>query len=393
MRNEESLAAAHRAYGHASAGGHTTELNTALVQLGIAYQMLGDIERSMQYLEQAHDLAEARGDRLMLARALNTMGVAWWLYRGELDKALAGFRRVLEIRREAGAKDREAECLANLANVLFRRGDFEAALETSEAALRVGRAAGWQYGISYVQLDQADVHCYLGEYARGQELIEEAERNLAEGDELGRAYLQLWQGRNIYCDLGRHELALPVLQESLQFMRSYDHYEEMIRALTALGACRTRLGDLPGARACLVEAHELSLAQQFPWQRSEIRYRLGLVALAEGRPDEAEAWAGSAQGAVSQGSAPDWQGPVQLLLARIARRSGAAAGPVASLYERSVELAEVRCRAVERAWVWREAGAYLAAYSDGEACGRGQDVLARAETWLAERGVPVLPGS
>jgi adenylate cyclase len=138
MRNEESLAAARQAHIAASNHNHSAELNTSLVQLGIAYQMVGNIDQSMGYLQQAYELAQERGDQLTAARALNTMAVAWWLYQGELDKALGGFQLVLEIRREAGAKDREAECLANIANVQFRRGDFEAALETSENALRVG---------------------------------------------------------------------------------------------------------------------------------------------------------------------------------------------------------------------------------------------------------------
>ncbi len=394
MRNEESLAAAHQAYVVASTHNHRAEMNTAFVQLGIACQMVGDVERSMEYLQQAHDQAEQRGDRLTLARALNTMAVAWWLYQGELDKALDGFQRVLEIRREAGAKDREAECLANIANVQFRRGDFEAALETSETALRVGRAAGWQYGLSYVQLDQAKVYCYLGDYKTGQQLIEEAKQNLVPGDDLGQAYVQLWLGRSIHFDLGRDDLAIPMLEASLRFMRDYDHYEEMIRALTALGASYLRQGNLTQARACLDEAHELSLTQHFPWQRSEICYRLGLVAWAENRLDEArhrrdEAtnWAQQAQAAVAEGSSPDWLGPVHLLLAQVARQHGAPVSQVASLYHQAISLAETRCRAVERAWILREAGQYLGIHPHDVSRAQAQALARQAETWLAARGI------
>jgi tetratricopeptide (TPR) repeat protein len=387
MRNEESLAAAGQAHTIALAHNHSAELNTALVQLGIAYQMVGEIGRSMEYLHQASDLAEERGDRLTVARVLNTMAVAWWLYQGELDRALEGFQRVLDIRREVGAKDREAECLANIANVQFRRGDFEAALETSEAALRVGLAAGWHYGISYVQLDQADVCCYLGDYERGRRLIQAAEDNLVTGDDLGQAYVQLWMGRNIHYDLGRDELAMASLEKSLAFMREYDHYEEMIRALTAEGASHLRQGHLEPARACLEEAYELSLAQHFPWQRSEICYRLGLVALAGGQVDAAENWAGRAQAAVDEGSAPDWLGPVHVLLARIARQRGTSNDQVISLYRRAIRLAEARCRGVERAWALHEAGNYLATHAEDDARTRAQAIMDGAEAWLAARSI------
>jgi tetratricopeptide (TPR) repeat protein len=363
--------------------------------------MIGDIQRSMEYLGQALDLAERRGDRLTVARALNTLAVAWWLYQGELDKALGGFQRVLEIRREAGAKDREAECLANIANVQFRRGDFKAALETGEAALRVGRAAGWQYGISYVQLDQADVYCYLGTYDTGRQLIQDAQQNLVTGDELGQAYVQLCLGRNLHYDLGHDDLAVPTLQTSLQFMREYQHYEEMIRALTALGASYLRQSDLGQAWACLEEALELSLGQNFPWQRSEICYRLGLVALAEEqlaetpqrwddaprRRDNAGDWAQRAQTCVDQGSGPDWLGPIHLLLARIARRRGAPASQVVSLYRQAVSLAEARCRGVERAGVLREAGSYLVVRAEADDRGQAQALIDQAEAWLTARGI------
>jgi tetratricopeptide (TPR) repeat protein len=387
MRNEESLVAARQAHTLASRHDHVAELNAALVQLGIACQLVGDMDRSMDYLQQAHDLAERRGDRLMLGRALNTMAVAWWLYQGELDKALDGFQRVLEIRREAGARDREAECLANIANVQFRRGDFPAALDAGQMALRVGRAAGWQYGLSYVQLDQAEVYCYLGDYEAGQRLIEEAEQSLVAGDDLGRAYVQLALGRNLHCDLGHDDLARPMLEASLRLMRDHDHYEEMIRVLTALGGSHLRQGHLAEARACLQEAHTLSLAQHFPWQRSEISYRLGQVALVAGRLDEAADWAEQAQAAVAQGSGPDWLGPLHLLLARVAQVRGVPAGQVAALYRQAVALAQTRCRAVERAWVLREVGRYLAVHTEGDAWSQAQALVRQAEAWLAARGI------
>jgi predicted ATPase/class 3 adenylate cyclase len=386
MRNEESLAAARQAHAIASANSHLVELNAALVQLGIASQMVGDIDCSMDYLQQAHDLAEKRGDRLMQARALSTMAVAWWLYRGELDQALDGFRRVLDIRREAGARDREAECLANIANVQFRRGDFPAALEAGQTALGVGRAAGWQYGLSYVQLDLSEVCCYLGDYEAGQRLIEEAEQNLVAGDDLGRAYIQLARGRNLHCDLGRYDVAVPMLEASLALMREHDHYEEMIRALTALGESHLRRGRPEEARTCLQEAHSLCVDQHFPWQRSEIACRLGEAALAAGRLDEAADWAHEAEAATTQGSGPDWLGPIYLLLARIAQAQGAPVEQTTALYRRAIALAQARCRTIEKFRLLREAGRYLAAQGDTQA----GELTRQAEEWLAVRQIPGL---
>jgi hypothetical protein len=207
----------------------------------------------------------------------------------------------------------------------------------------------------------------------------------------------------MHYDLGRDDLAVPTLQASVQFMRDYHHYEEMIRGLTALGASHLRQRDLAQARACLEEAWELSLAQNFPWQRSEICYRLGLVALAEEQlaevrhqrdqaprdrdyappaRDYASDWAQRAQTSVDQGSGPDWLGPIHVLLARIARRRGAPVSQVVSLYRQAISLAEARCRGVERAWVLREAGSYLAAHAEGDVRDQAQAIVRQAEDWL-----------
>jgi tetratricopeptide (TPR) repeat protein len=204
---------------------------------------------------------------------------------------------------------------------------------------------------------------------------------------LGQAYVQLWLGRNIHYDLDRDNLALPALNESLEFMRAYDHYEEMIRALAALGASYLRQGHGAQARACLEEAYDLSHTQHFPWQRSEICYRLGLVALAEDAPEQAEGWAERARAAVNEGSGPDWLGPVYCLLARVARRRGAPGRQVDSLYRQAITLAETRCRGVERARVLREAGNYLAARAEGEDHLQARTLVEMAETWLIARGI------
>jgi hypothetical protein len=191
-------------------------------------------------------------------------------------------------------------------------------------------------------------------------------------------------------------------------MRDYGHYEEMIRGLTALGASHLRQHNLAQARACLEEAWELSLAQNFPWQRSEICYRLGLAALAEEQlaeaprrrdeaprerdyaphqRDQAGDWAQRAQTCVDQGSGPDWLGPIHVLLARIARRRGAPVSQVVSLYRQAISLAEARCRGVERAWVLREAGSYLATHAEADDQDQARALVAQAEAWLTMRGI------
>jgi tetratricopeptide (TPR) repeat protein len=195
--------------------------------------------------------------------------------------------------------------------------------------------------------------------------------------------------------LGRDDLAVPELQASLQFMRDFEHYEEMIRALTALGACMLRQGQFAEARACLGEAYELSLTQHLPWQRSEVCYRLGKLVLAEtqldeaaGEWDEADDWARRAQEAISQGGSPDWLGPIQLLLARATRRRVASASQIASCYQKAASLAKARCRAVERARVLLEAGRYLAIHADADGRADARGLTRQAEEWLTARGIP-----
>jgi hypothetical protein len=104
--------------------------------------------------------------------------------------------------------------------------------------------------------------------------------------------------------------------------------------------------------------------------------------------DQAGEWAQRAQTCVDQGSGPDWLGPIHVLLTRIARRRGAPASQVVSLYRRAASLAEARCRGVERAWVLREAGSYLVAHAEGDAQAHARASVRHAEDWLTMRGIP-----
>ncbi len=114
-----------------------------------------------------------------------------------------------------------------------------------------------------------------------------------------------------------------------------------------------------------------------------------MVALDEEHFDEAERWAQRAQATIDEGSAPNWLGPVHILLARILQQRSVSTEQVVSLYQQAISLAETRCRGVERAWAIFEAGNYLAAKADGDARAQARAIVRQAEEWLGARGILV----
>ena len=55
--------------------------------------------------------------------------------------------------------------------------------------------------------------------------------------------------------------------------------------------------------------------------------------------------------------------------------------------QQAISLADARCRAVERAWVLREAGRYLITQAEGDTRAYAEAIVRQAEEWLAARRI------
>ena len=120
-------------------------LSTALVNLGRALVLQGDLIGSEAPLREAVALAEARSEPVVLRAALGNLALGL-RDRGETDEALTLFAREEALCREAGDTNGLQISLGNRAQILRQRGDAAGALavmaEQEELCRSIGDAAG-----------------------------------------------------------------------------------------------------------------------------------------------------------------------------------------------------------------------------------------------------------
>ncbi len=176
-------------------------LSAAQGGLGLVSHRRGDLALARQHYQAAAAVAEAIGDRVRAVNmAMNSAVVDH--EAGELGRALQGYGRVIELAARAGNPGAEARARNNRGNLLTTLGLFASAKAELQPALLV-----WQ------QVDNAymegNARCLLGEIARREGHLSEAQQQLAQADaaleragatherleiQLERAHLQLLTG-------------------------------------------------------------------------------------------------------------------------------------------------------------------------------------------------------
>ncbi|TKJ31634.1 MAG: hypothetical protein CEE40_01035 [Chloroflexi bacterium B3_Chlor] len=110
-----------------------------LGNLGNAYADLGQLEKAIEYHKQALVISKEIGDRRGEGSDLGNLGLAYAAL-GQVEKAIEYYQQALEIAREIGDRRGEGSHLNNLGEVWKEQGEYECALASYLLALEVGQA-------------------------------------------------------------------------------------------------------------------------------------------------------------------------------------------------------------------------------------------------------------
>ncbi len=174
-----------------------------LGNIGLAYRALGQVERAIEYHEQALAVYRKFGDqRRGEAHQLGNLGNA--LHELEqVERAIKYHEQALAIAREIGDRHGEGDDLGNLGNAYHDLGQLERAAEYHELALAIHREIGdrrgegldlGNLGHAYYHLGQ--VKHSIGYYEQALGIAREIGDRHSEGiwlDHLGLAYRDLGQ--------------------------------------------------------------------------------------------------------------------------------------------------------------------------------------------------------
>jgi len=110
--------------------------SAALGNIGLIYSDKGDLDQALQYLKDALDIDRDIGYRQGEANQLGNIGL---IYRakGDLDQALQYLKDALDIHREVGYRQGEASALGNIGLIYSDKGDLDQALQYLNQALSI----------------------------------------------------------------------------------------------------------------------------------------------------------------------------------------------------------------------------------------------------------------
>jgi len=189
--------------------------------LGSVYADLGSYAEALDYFRSARSQYEALGRKVRANEALRNQGVAE-LALERYEDAAASFESVREFARQAGSPLLEATALQWLGRVELHRkrtGNPKTARELLERALELVRQFGDRQGQADVQLELASACARLGDARSALASFEGPAGTLALADDLGDPFRRasaLSLRAEILLDQGELESALAAVDEAVE---------------------------------------------------------------------------------------------------------------------------------------------------------------------------------
>ncbi|MCB1033920.1 MAG: protein kinase [Acidobacteria bacterium] len=141
---------------------------------------LGAMEESRQAAEQARVIAEAAGDRRLVASAwMAAAGVSW--LQGDLEEAERAYRSALKLAEAREDRFMISRSSNNLALVLADRGDLRAALDLYERSREIEAELGSPVSTAYSEVNIARLQALQGNLAAAEDGYRRALKAFLEG--------------------------------------------------------------------------------------------------------------------------------------------------------------------------------------------------------------------
>ncbi|MGD0213205.1 MAG: protein kinase [Terriglobales bacterium] len=318
---KEAGEAAARAVAKAQASGQRLVLAQALNQEGAAFRYQDQIDKSNAALRDAQRTYTDAGDRLGAAGA--TMGLANNLYQhGDINGARQLNEQALAVFREVGSQRNTATCLVDIAIGLYDQGDLAGAQKLYEEALRIQREIGDKDSQANTLNSIANVLADKGDQAGAKAKYEEALAAFRETGSQFQIAMTMGNIGELYLDEGDLPEAKKMFEQALQIKRDLHNRHSEAYTLSALGDLLLYEGDIPAAR----KAHEDALAIRTQLGEkgtaAEDSLSLARLALEDGHPEEALAAARNAVADFHTRNRADYEAGAHTLTARCLLQSG-----------------------------------------------------------------------
>lgn len=228
------------------AAGNRDAAGYVLERMAGHYTFAGQMEEAFRYYDQALRIAQETGDRVLAGVVLTNMGMHVQ-DQGELERAEKMFRQARRSFADTGDRTNEAVAVGKIGDILLARGRLNDAAKIYEEARQVGQSIDSRAGASYV--------------------------------------MQIAVVRKIQ---GRMREARQLIEQSVALYREMDDPGALAQAINTAGHVMLAEGDFQGARKRYEEARDLRQKIAVLPDLADSKVSFALLALAEGRPAEAE---------------------------------------------------------------------------------------------------------
>jgi CHAT domain-containing protein/Tfp pilus assembly protein PilF/predicted negative regulator of RcsB-dependent stress response len=204
------------------------------------YRKLEDLDKALDFAQQALRMKEELGDRDEIGNTHNQLGLIYW-ERADYPAAIQNLQQAIKIGSSVSDKELEGSARNNLGLVFDERGDYKRSLEQYQRALELHRSTHFERG---------------------------------EGDTLGNI-------GGVYLLLGKFREALPYYQQALAISERLGLKPASSDDLGNIALCLAGSGDMDGALKtfdhALEVAHSTGLAkEEADWHRGKGTTLVGL---------------------------------------------------------------------------------------------------------------------
>ncbi len=209
--------------------------------------------------ERSHWLRRALeqiGDPLSRAHALRSLGSSAQVL-GELDRSLAYFEQALPIFRQLDDRHGLAHGLLSLSGLLAMRGAWAEGVAAAQEAGRIAAELDSTSGKAIAAYYVGENHAYAGDLAAAIPQLREAARLFEEAGELGRASYALSTLTKVAALAGDEQVARQYAPLAMALAEESKSVYRRVRALGSVGLVEARFGDADTARHILLETHAL----------------------------------------------------------------------------------------------------------------------------------------
>lgn len=199
--------------------------------MGNVKRKKGLLDEALPHYLKAASLAEATGDKKLIGRAYNNLGVFYVSMR-DLDRALSYHQKALGIRLEEGDASTIYQSYDNLGIIKRDMGKYREALEYYFKAEQYARMGNDSANLAYVYNDIGAAYSFSGDYENAEKYLKLAiaiRERIEEHNELAYTWNYLGENYERKKDLVNAEAcirkAIEVAKEIKSYKQTYEAYE------------------------------------------------------------------------------------------------------------------------------------------------------------------------